>query len=182
MRHPLSLNTMDGGTANLILTSDSLLLPQVTTTAMYLQGTGQDINTAFQATLNKVKENYWIHKGNVFPKAWFSELNVEDKGATAMAFIDSIRQKVADDPRYGGGGSVDNVIVMFNPYTNCVEIKGYGGSFPYNHETFTTQANQYAYGMYTEGERLKQQTPLFKGETALKAYVPEPGTPLTTLP
>lgn len=144
---------MDGNYVDVPLTGDSLLNTHIRTMAMYLQGAGYSIQTAVQMAQQKASENYWAYNGHIFPKAWFSGLAVDDKGATAQTFLDHERYALADY----AGTDVNNIFAIYNPYTDRIELKGNGVSAIYDRQTFTNQANKYAYDMYTQGQAMQQQ-------------------------
>ncbi len=157
----VDITDMSGSTSSVPITEDSILNSHIHTMALYLQGAGYPIETAMEMAKGKAKENYWAYNSHVFPKAWFSGLNVEDKAATASAFMDNQRQALASY----GGVDASHIFAVYNPYTDRVEIKGNGVSAAYDRETFTNQANQFAY----DSVQRAMNTPLFQGDYYIEA-------------
>lgn len=157
----VDITDMSGGTASVPITEDSILNSHIHTMTLYLQGAGYPIETAMEIAKGKVKENYWAYNNHVFPKAWFSGLNVDDKAATASAFMDNQRQALASY----SGVDASHIFAIYNPYTDRIEIKGNGVSATYDRELFTNQANQFAY----DSVQNAKNTPLFQGDYTIEA-------------
>lgn len=157
----VDITDMSGNTVSVPIAEDSILNSHIHTMAMYLQGAGYSIDTAMAMAKEKAKENYWAYNNHVFPKYWFSGLNVEDKGPTASAFMDNERQALASY----SGVDASHIFAIYNPYTGRVEIKGNGVSASYDRETFTNQANQFAY----DSVQRAKNTPIFQGDYRIEA-------------
>lgn len=157
----VDITEMSGSTVSVPITEDSILNSHIHTMALYLQGAGYPIETAMEIAKGKVKENYWAYNDHVFPKAWFSGLNVDDKAATASAFMEYQRQALASY----SGVDASHIFAIYNPYTDRIEIKGNGVSATYDRELFTNQANQFAY----DSVQRAKNTPLFQGDYAIEA-------------
>ncbi|SHJ82683.1 hypothetical protein [Propionispora hippei] len=157
----VDITDMSGSTASVPITEDSILNSHIHTMALYLQGAGYPIETAMEIASGKAKENYWAYNNHVFPKAWFSGLNVDDKAATASAFMDNQRQALASY----SGVDASHIFAIYNPYTDRIEIKGNGVSATYDRELFTNQANQFAY----DSVQRAKNTPIFQGDYKIEA-------------
>lgn len=166
----MTIRGMDGDYTSLGIEGDPLLATQIHTTSMYLQGGGYNSDMALDMAKTKAAENYWGYNGHAFPKAWFDALDVENKAATAVDFLDNERSELASK---AGIANVDNVFAVYNPYTNCIEIKGNGVSASYDHGLFIAQANQFAYNSVQQA----RNTPQFEGDYTISAPTGEEHDP-----
>lgn len=157
----VDITDMSGSTSSVPITEDSILNSHIHTMALYLQGAGYSIETAMEIAKGKAKENYWAYNDHIFPKDWFSGLNVDNKAATASAFMDNQRQALASY----SGVDASHIFAIYNPYTDRIEIKGNGVSATYDRELFTNQANQFAY----DSVQRAKNTPIFQGDYKIEA-------------